>query len=322
MQTHIMEVAQLPTVEANADPATWLRSRQDTGRIVAIAIAPTTSEPRTDGRAHAGLRLPALASSTLGMSETSSGRPTSGHGAAGAEVVVDVAERGAPRDGKPQALDRRLFMQLLVFECPERDPAELPAAVGKAIAARGVPAVVYEDATNPRGLGVLTWSEDPAAFVTAVRPALNAQAGALRLRPDLTMFGRTYSSGYEPDLEQWLLRRAPEAALNPAWPWAVWYPLRRTGDFAKLDGREQGAILREHGTIGRAYGEKGLAHDIRLACHALDARDNEFVIGLVGPELHPLSHLVQAMRKTRQTAEFVAQMGPFFVGRVAYRASP
>ena len=61
------------------------------------------------------------------------------------------------------------------------------------------------------------------------------------------------------------------------------------------------------------------AHDVRLACHGIDAADNEFVIGLVGGTLHPLSHLVQAMRKTRQTSEFIAQMGPFFVGHVAAR---
>jgi chlorite dismutase len=68
-----------------------------------------------------------------------------------------------------------------------------------------------------------------------------------------------------------------------------------------------------------AYGAQGLAHDIRLACHGLDAGDNEFVIGLVGPTLHPLSHLVQAMRRTRQTSEYIAKMGPFFVGYVTQR---
>ena len=62
-------------------------------------------------------------------------------------------------------------------------------------------------------------------------------------------------------------------------------------------------------------------HDIRLACHGIDADDNEFVIGLVGKELHPLSHLVQTMRKTRQTSEFIAKMGPFFVGHVAHRSA-
>jgi chlorite dismutase len=46
----------------------------------------------------------------------------------------------------------------------------------------------------------------------------------------------------------------------------------------------------------------------------MDAEDNEFLIGLIGHDLHPLSHLVQRMRSTRQTSEFIAKMGPFFVG--------
>jgi chlorite dismutase len=29
---------------------------------------------------------------------------------------------------------------------------------------------------------------------------------------------------------------------------------------------------------------------------------------------------VQAMRKTRQTAEFIGQMGPFFVGHAVFRS--
>jgi chlorite dismutase len=32
--------------------------------------------------------------------------------------------------------------------------------------------------------------------------------------------------------------------------------------------------------------------------------------------------VVQSMRKTRQTSEFIEQMGPFFVGHVARRVSP
>ena len=136
------------------------------------------------------------------------------------------------------------------------------------------------------------------------------------------MIGRTYSSGFEPDLEDWLLGRPRRTVLNPAWPWAIWYPLRRTGAFAKLSAQEQGAILREHGTIGRAYGDADLAHDIRLACHGLDAHDNDFLIGLVGKELQPLSHLVQAMRKTAQTSEYMASLGPFFVGHAVWQSPP
>ncbi len=75
----------------------------------------------------------------------------------------------------------------------------------------------------------------------------------------------------------------------------------------------------EHGGIGRAYGEANLAFDIRLACFGLDKHDNDFVIGLLGHDLHPLSAMVERMRKTRQTSQFLTNLGPFFVGRVAWQ---
>ena len=79
-------------------------------------------------------------------------------------------------------------------------------------------------------------------------------------------------------------------------------------------------ILGEHGTIARRYGEGGYAADIRLACHGLDKNDNDFIIGLLGPELFPLSHVVQTMRKTEQTSQYLDSLGPFFVGKVVWQS--
>ena len=234
---------------------------------------------------------------------------------------IDIHERGAQHDGEPQVMDRRLFMQLLVFQIPAGAPIlENQGALIAVAEAAGLPSVVYADANDPRGVGLLTFSEDPALFVDSVRPLFEAEL--LRdwvLRPELTMIGRTYSSGYEQDLEFWLIDRPQQTVLNPEWNWAVWYPLRRSGAFEQLEGREKGRILREHATIGRAYGAQDLAHDVRLACHGLDANDNEFVIGLMGANLHRLSHVVQAMRGTEQTSQYIQQMGPFFVGRAIGR---
>jgi hypothetical protein len=230
----------------------------------------------------------------------------------------DMWERTKGFGGVPvQAMNRRLFMQLLVFDCdPKHGSVASIAALSQELEQRGVPAVVYEDLNNPFAIGLLTWSEDPEHFVRSVRPCFSAGlAATLKLKPEFTMIGRTYSTGYESDLEHWVLNRPVQTVLNENWRWAVWYPLRRSGAFSRLEGREQGSILREHADIGKAYGEEDLAHDVRLACHGLDQNDNEFVLGLMGKELHPLSHVVQTMRKTRQTAEFIVQMGPFFVGR-------
>ncbi len=246
-----------------------------------------------------------------------------GHHAGGppASPIIDTREKGAPKDGKPQHLDRRLFMQLLVFQVPAGvSVAGNQEALLAAVREADIPAVVYADANDPRGIALLSFSEDPALFVDSVRGLF--EAAPLRdwvLRPELTMIGRTYSSGYERDLEYWLLDRPRQTVLNDEWNWAVWYPLRRTGAFEQLEPREKGGILREHATIGRAYGEQDLAHDVRLACHGLDTNDNEFLIGLIGSELHPLSHVVQSMRGTVQTSQYIQHMGPFFVGRAVGR---
>jgi Chlorite dismutase len=230
----------------------------------------------------------------------------------GDPVTVDVRERGANQ----QSVDRRLFMQLQVLGgCSDSKP------LVRALEASRVEAVLYQDLNDPRGVAVLGMSEDPAFFVGPFRELLNAGPfGELMLKPELTMVGRTYASGFEADLEEWLLRRPRRTALNPEWPWAIWYPLRRTGSFARLPAQEQGTIIREHSVLGRAYGEADLAHDVRLACHGLDAHDNDFVIGLVGHALHPLSHLVQAMRKTVQTSQYLQTLGPFFVGHVLWQS--
>ena len=69
-----------------------------------------------------------------------------------------------------------------------------------------------------------------------------------------------------------------------------------------------------------AFGAGDYAHDVRLACHGLDRDDNDFVIGLIGKDLFPLSALVQAMRKTQQTALYLDRLGPFFVGRAIWQS--
>ena len=230
----------------------------------------------------------------------------------GDDATVDVRERGANQ----QSVDRRLFMQLQAFGgCADAKP------LVRALEASRAEAVLYQDLNDPRGVAVLGMSEDPTFFVESFRELLNTGPFAeLVLKPELTMVGRTYASGFEADLDEWLLRRPRRTALNPAWPWGIWYPLRRTGSFARLSPQEQGTIIREHSVLGRAYGEADLAHDVRLACHGLDAHDNDFVIGLVGHALHPLSHLVQAMRRTAQTAQYLQTLGPFFVGHVVWQS--
>jgi chlorite dismutase len=228
----------------------------------------------------------------------------------------DISERGGMRGGQPQRSDERLFMQLLAFGgCLDSRP--LATAFERA----GITGVIYEDVNDPRGVAVLTLTRDPQSFVDDVRSALNRDPFALlEQKRDLTMLGRTYAIGYEPDLADVLLHRPVRTVLNPAWPWAIWYPLRRSGRFAQLPPDDQRKILAEHGAIGMSFGAADYAHDIRLACYGLDRDDNDFVIGLIGKDLYPLSAIVQAMRKTQQTALYLDRLGPFFVGRAVWQS--
>ncbi len=254
------------------------------------------------------------------MTEKTGAPPASASSAARppamAPFVPDLLEHGAPVKGVPQTLDKRLFVQLHVFTgCVDTVP------VVDLVRESGLEAAVYANLNDPRGVGVVLMSEDPALFAEAARGLLAGPVfRTFTPLPDFTMLGRTYASGREADLDDFLLRRVRRCVLNPAHPWGIWYPLRRIGAFNRLPRGDQGRILMEHGTVGRGYGERGLAVDVRLECHGLDRDDNEFVIGLIGPELHPLSKLVKDMRPTVQTSEYIRDMGPFFVGRVLYQA--
>ncbi len=230
---------------------------------------------------------------------------------------IDIAEKGRGADGQPISLDRRLFMQFTAFggcENLERLKAR--------VAAVSPQAVLYQDINDPRGIGLLAFSEDPSYIPEVIHPLLRTEEfSGLKQKHELTMFGRSYSIGYEPDLEDVLIRRPVSRVCDPTLPWAVWYPVRRSGAFERESREEQRRMLMEHGGIGHAYGKAGYATDIRLAGHGLNTDDNDFIVGLLGKDLFPLSALVQHMRRTRQTSEFIERMGPFFLGRTIWQAT-
>ena len=230
-------------------------------------------------------------------------------------VSMDLSEKGMLK-GQPIALDRRLFMKFTAFSgCTSEQEA------ARTLAGASVEGTLYVDTNDPTGIGIVAMAEDPAFFATDLREAFNRPPFSDMCHKDeFDMLGRTYTIGYEPDLEETLFSRPRSRVLSPAYPWAVWYPLQRSKSFYVLPQDKQRQILAEHGSIGRRYGAAGLAADIRLACHGLDKHDNDFIIGLLGPDLFPLSAVVQEMRKTEQTSQYLDSLGPFFVGRAAWRS--
>lgn len=232
------------------------------------------------------------------------------------DSMVDISEKGRCPDGSVISLNRRLYMQFLAF-----GGAHDLAQYARALTEAGVQGALYADLNDPYGIGLLTFSENPDDFLTSAHTLLRTSPFTdIQLKPEFTMLGRTYTLGYEDDLEQVLITRPIKRVTDPFLPWAVWYPVRRSGAFEQLSPDEQRTILMEHGGIGRAYGKADLAYDIRLACFGLDKNDNDFVIGLLGHELYPLSAIVERMRKTRQTSQYLVQLGPFFVGKVIWQS--
>ncbi|MEW6776751.1 MAG: chlorite dismutase family protein [Bdellovibrionota bacterium] len=228
----------------------------------------------------------------------------------------DLREKGMPKKGVPQTSDKRLYLQLQVFT-----GANGTGALVEAAKRSGLEMVLYASASDPRGVATLVLAEDPVIFATKARDLLNSEPfSKLTPVPEMTMFGRTYGTGREEDLEDWLLEHPRRNTMNAEWPWAIWYPLRRKSEFYRLPDAEKGKILMEHGMIGRNFGQAGYAGDIRLECFGLDRDDNEFIIGVVGPRLDWLSKLIEAMRPTQQTSLWLEKLGPFFVGRTIWKS--
>lgn len=228
---------------------------------------------------------------------------------------LDLTEKGRSATGEVITSTRRLYMQFLAFG-NVKDTNTLTWALQSA----QIPGALYEDINDPRGVGLLIYSEEADFFVDVLRSFLNRPPFSdLTPKAEYTMLGRTYAIGYEPDLDEALITRPRSRVTDPELRWAIWYPLRRAGSFEQLSVQEQNIILAEHGGVGRAFGRAHLGYDVRLACHGLDKNDNDFVIGLIGPELTPLSMIVQRMRKTKQTSLHLERLGPFFVGKVVWQ---
>ena len=72
----------------------------------------------------------------------------------------DLAERGGIKNGQPQRSSDRLFMQFLAFGgCADAAP------LADVLARAKISGVLYEDLNDPRGAGLLTFSDDPDFFV-------------------------------------------------------------------------------------------------------------------------------------------------------------
>ena len=117
-----------------------------------------------------------------------------------ADGNIDLSEKGRGPEGKPVSLDRRLFMQFMAFR-----NANLEFLTGE-FERVSAQAVIYQDLNDAKGIGVMVYCEDPGYIVDQIHPILNHERlGEMEYREEFTMIGRTYSIGYEADLEDVLI---------------------------------------------------------------------------------------------------------------------
>ena len=222
------------------------------------------------------------------------------------------------REAAPESGRGCLFIQLCVYTgCRDTTP------IVSALERLETESVLYADANDPLGIAVLIIQDDEDFLVGPLRETLaRTPFSDLTRRPELTMLGRSYLLGHEKTPEETLFRQPRRRLLESDCAWACWYPLRRRGSYEILDPESRRWIQGEHIQMARRAGEAGKVVDVRLACHGLNTRDDDFIVGLLGPQLQWLSRLVQEMRSSRQTAEHLEHMGPFFVGRTIWRTGP
>lgn len=258
----------------------------------------------TPAAAEGDRRLVRLASALLGKLHKSS------HTGMRVLPPPELAEKG--HGGTVS--NRRLYFQLRVLDAPDANQAhEGIIKLRESLRGVGKGWILYRDTCSAHSVGVLVWSEEPEDFALKLPNAI-ASCGKLVERRGWTMLGRTYANGHERDLEDFLLKKPARTLLCEDERWAIWYPMRRKGLFYLRPPAEQCDMLLTHASIGKSYADAGAAKDVRLKCYGIDEKDNEFVIGLIGKELFPLSRIVEDLRKTEHTSTYMQSLGPFFIG--------
>ena len=226
------------------------------------------------------------------------------------------AEKGT-RDGERISLDRRLFVKFTACgNC-----RDVNAAAANALDRAGVTGALYLDANDPRGIGLVAVSEDPEWFVTTWRDLLASPP----LRCDGAK-GRS-STCWDAPIPSATSRTSSTCSSSGRSPAS---PTRRSAGrsgtrFAVPSPSRSSppptSAASSPSTAPSATGTAppGSPSTCASPATASTANDNDFIIGLLGANLFPLSSIVQAMRGTEQTSRYLESLGPFFVGRVAWQ---
>jgi len=205
--------------------------------------------------------------------------------------------------------DNTLFLQLQVFDIePAAGPRAMVSALSRRLREKRIDGVIYGDANDHRGIGLLTWATNPGDILDNVHALLGGKRfSALTPRPGWVMFGRVGSD--QP------YGTTVETLLNGSQSWAVWYPVRNKPEWGSLDAGSQQSVHDEHIEAAKSFIAEGRVSYARLACHGLDPEDNDYISYMAAADLGDISSLAEAIRGTAQVSTHTDKMGPVFVGR-------
>lgn len=202
--------------------------------FVALVSAPKNKSGKSVGQSRFYERLAAALLRRGGGTNAENNKPKKARTAA--EIMrgthhIDVTERG----GNGEAVDYRLWMELLVYDLSHADGSPMLQSVEEilqhfhlVLSQQKIPHVLYTHVYQPTQVGLLFWSQDVSFFAREIHEML--QTGT-KVQWKYTMFGKTYSNGHEADLNHALLHKPIKMAMKEEHKYAIWYPLRRSGKF-------------------------------------------------------------------------------------------
>ena len=204
--------------------------------------------------------------------------------------------------------DNTLFLQLQIFDIePAAGPRAMVSALSRRLREKRIDGVIYGDANDHRGIGLLTWAADPGDILDNVHALLGGKRfSALTPRPGWVMLGCVSGDA---------AATTPELLLDPNQNWATWYPQRNKAEWGSLGDAAQAKVLEEAGGVAKSSIDEGKVSYVRLACQGIDPEDNDHIFALTAANLLDINELQAAMRGTALLTTHLQKMGPVFVGR-------
>ena len=199
-----------------------------------------------------------------------------------------------------------------------------PQAAVAALAEDGVEGALYVDANDPQGIGLIVAAEDPGLLrddaARAVQPpavrGVHAQARVRHARPHVLDRLRARSRGHA-------VHEAARQDAEPREPLGrVVSAAARRRSFRRCRPIISAASWPSTARSRNATAPAGMPPTCASRATASTRTTTTSSSACSARTCIRLSAVVQEMRKTEQTAQYLDSLGPFFVGKAVWQAKP